>query len=64
MSWFMGGVSGEGQVSGSKLNVRNKGGRMLWVCETKNDPSKHRGNTPFELAGPRAACVGAIPVVS
>lgn len=60
----MGGDIGEGEVGGRELNARNNGGRMLWVCEMKNDPLDHYGNTPFELAGPRAMCVSAVPVVS
>ena len=35
MSWVIGGVIGEGQVSGNELNVRNSDGRILWMHEVK-----------------------------
>ena len=37
----MGGVIGEGKVGGKELNVRNKGGRMLWTDEMENNFLMH-----------------------
>jgi hypothetical protein len=59
----MGGVIGEGQEGGSELNVRSNDGRMLWMDEMGMVRWITVANTPFELAGPRAMRVCAVPVV-
>ena len=55
MSCIMGGVIGEGKVGGKELNVRNKGGRMLWTDEMEKDPLMHSGRRTLRVCA--ATCL-------
>jgi len=51
----MGGVIGEGDVSGKELNVRNNDGRKLWTHEVNKGPLMYSGGhtLPVDAARPR-----------
>jgi hypothetical protein len=55
MSCIMGGVIGEGKVGGKELNVRNKGGSMLWKDEMENNPLMHSGGHTLRVCA--ATCL-------